>query len=192
MKTYLRPVVRSLPLFLILTFLLPASAWCADQPAPQRQGFFARLFARSSDRSSSARASGPRVVMQKSTTLTAFESSPAGHAPAARPAGAEATLNPRTLTSAYAPGRDTSPTTSPSIETVSTSSIQPTIETVSTSAPTQAAATATPAKTFPMASYLSYGRVQVPFPPYSTLDVEGLASGSLAKDPVSGKVFRVP
>jgi hypothetical protein len=34
--------------------------------------------------------------------------------------------------------------------------------------------------------------VKSPFPPYGELDVTGLASGSLAKDPVSGKVFRVP
>ncbi len=36
------------------------------------------------------------------------------------------------------------------------------------------------------------GRVKVPFPPYNELDVSGLTPGSLAKDPSSGKVFRVP
>lgn len=36
------------------------------------------------------------------------------------------------------------------------------------------------------------GRVKVPFPPYNELDVSGMVSGSLAKDPTSGKVFRVP
>ena len=36
------------------------------------------------------------------------------------------------------------------------------------------------------------GRVKSPFPPYRELDVTGLPSGSLAQDPVSGKVFRVP
>lgn len=36
------------------------------------------------------------------------------------------------------------------------------------------------------------GLVKCPFPPYRELDVSGLASGSLARDPVSGKMFRVP
>ena len=36
------------------------------------------------------------------------------------------------------------------------------------------------------------GRVKVPFPPYNELDVSGMSAGSLAKDPTSGKVFRVP
>jgi hypothetical protein len=36
------------------------------------------------------------------------------------------------------------------------------------------------------------GRVKLPFPPYSELDVTGLQPGSLAKDPTSGKVFRLP
>lgn len=36
------------------------------------------------------------------------------------------------------------------------------------------------------------GRVRVPFPPYNELDVSGMASGSLAKDPATGKVFRLP
>jgi hypothetical protein len=36
------------------------------------------------------------------------------------------------------------------------------------------------------------GRVKSPYPPYSELDVSGLNSGSLAKDPTTGKVFRIP
>ncbi len=36
------------------------------------------------------------------------------------------------------------------------------------------------------------GRVVSPYPPYNTLDVEGLESGSLALDPTVGKIFRVP
>lgn len=36
------------------------------------------------------------------------------------------------------------------------------------------------------------GRVKVPFPPYRELDVSGMPSGSLARDPTSGKIFRVP
>lgn len=36
------------------------------------------------------------------------------------------------------------------------------------------------------------GRVKSPYPPYNELDVTGLASGSLAMDPTTKKVFRVP
>ena len=36
------------------------------------------------------------------------------------------------------------------------------------------------------------GRVKLPFPPYSELDVSGMQSGSLARDPTSGKIFRIP
>ncbi len=36
------------------------------------------------------------------------------------------------------------------------------------------------------------GRVKNPFDPNKELDVSGLPSGSLAKDPDTGKVFRVP
>jgi hypothetical protein len=36
------------------------------------------------------------------------------------------------------------------------------------------------------------GRVKLPFPPYNELDVTGLVPGSLAKDPTSGKIFRLP
>lgn len=36
------------------------------------------------------------------------------------------------------------------------------------------------------------GRVKSPYPPYNELDVTGLPSGSLATDPTTGKVFRVP
>lgn len=36
------------------------------------------------------------------------------------------------------------------------------------------------------------GRVLSPYPPYNVIDVEGFKSGSLAKDPSNGKIFRVP
>jgi hypothetical protein len=36
------------------------------------------------------------------------------------------------------------------------------------------------------------GRVKSPFPPFTELDITGLNSGSLAKDPGTGQVFRVP
>jgi hypothetical protein len=35
-------------------------------------------------------------------------------------------------------------------------------------------------------------RVKSPYPPYNELDVSGLPSGSLAKDPSTGEKFRVP
>lgn len=36
------------------------------------------------------------------------------------------------------------------------------------------------------------GRAKSPYAPYRELDVSGMRSGSLAKDPTTGKVFRVP
>lgn len=36
------------------------------------------------------------------------------------------------------------------------------------------------------------GRVKSPYPPYNELDVSGLSTGSLALDPTTQKVFRVP
>ena len=36
------------------------------------------------------------------------------------------------------------------------------------------------------------GRAKSPYPPYRELDVSGMRSGSMAKDPTTGKVFRVP
>ena len=44
----------------------------------------------------------------------------------------------------------------------------------------------------PLAAYLGTGWVKSPFPPYNTLDVAGISSGSLAKDPSTGRIFRVP
>lgn len=35
-------------------------------------------------------------------------------------------------------------------------------------------------------------RVKSPYPPYGELDISGLRSGSLAKDPTTGEKFRVP
>jgi hypothetical protein len=36
------------------------------------------------------------------------------------------------------------------------------------------------------------GRVKSPYAPFNELDVTGLPAGSLAMDPTTGKVFRVP
>ncbi|GAA5481376.1 hypothetical protein [Haloferula sargassicola] len=35
-------------------------------------------------------------------------------------------------------------------------------------------------------------QVVSPYPPYKKIDVSGFSSGQLAKDPTSGKIFRVP
>ncbi len=65
--------------------------------------------------------------------------------------------------------------------------------------PTGESAPATPApapklnaKDIPAATRSRPGRVKLPFPPFSEIDVSGMPSGSLAKDPVSGRVFRIP
>lgn len=44
----------------------------------------------------------------------------------------------------------------------------------------------------PTAVPVREGRVSMPFPPYTVLNVEGMASGSIAKDPTSERMFRVP
>jgi hypothetical protein len=36
------------------------------------------------------------------------------------------------------------------------------------------------------------GFLKSPFPPYNELDARGMVSGTLAKDPTTGKIFRVP
>lgn len=53
--------------------------------------------------------------------------------------------------------------------------------------------TKTGADTLPTATPTNRrGRVKSPYPPFTELDVTGMTSGSLAKDPVSGKIFRMP
>ena len=48
-------------------------------------------------------------------------------------------------------------------------------------------------KNFPAATRTPrLGRVKSPYAPYNELDVAGLPSGSLAKDPNTGQIFRVP
>ncbi len=47
--------------------------------------------------------------------------------------------------------------------------------------------------TYPVATPANRaGRVKSPYLPYTELDVVGLPPGSLAKDPVTGKIFRLP
>jgi hypothetical protein len=38
----------------------------------------------------------------------------------------------------------------------------------------------------------TFGRVRSPYPPYLELDSSGVLPGSLARDPATGKVFRIP
>ncbi len=48
-------------------------------------------------------------------------------------------------------------------------------------------------KSVPVGTHTSKAsRVKSPFPPYNELDITGLQSGSLAMDPTTNRVFRVP
>lgn len=47
-------------------------------------------------------------------------------------------------------------------------------------------------KPVPVAEKIREGLVKSPYAPHVPLDVQGLPSGTLAKDPVTGKLFRVP
>jgi hypothetical protein len=48
-------------------------------------------------------------------------------------------------------------------------------------------------KNYPLASRAEKpGFLKSPFKPFNELDATGLASGSLARDPTTGKIFRVP
>ncbi|BCU76716.1 hypothetical protein [Luteolibacter sp. LG18] len=48
-------------------------------------------------------------------------------------------------------------------------------------------------KSYPTATKTANpNRVLSPYPPYNVIDVEGIKSGKLAKDPSTGEVFRVP
>lgn len=50
-----------------------------------------------------------------------------------------------------------------------------------------------PAKQYPYAEATSIsGVVLSPYEPYNEIDVRGLRSGTLAKDPSCGKIFRIP
>lgn len=72
------------------------------------------------------------------------------------------------------------------------STVQPTVTVPTSPSTPQVNATPVPRPVIPFANSVSYGRAKMPFPPYTEVDVQGLASGSLAKDPTSGKTFRVP
>ncbi|MBB5350460.1 hypothetical protein HNR46_000684 [Haloferula luteola] len=60
------------------------------------------------------------------------------------------------------------------------------------SPPSQSAPAPTPSS-YPTANPSGTpGQVVSPYPPYKKIDVTGFSSGQLAKDPTSGKIFRVP
>ncbi len=80
------------------------------------------------------------------------------------------------------PVRNTTPDTGSSAETKSTGKTEPT----TTPKLTQEQSVLTGSKTS------KAGRVKSPYPPYNELDVSGLSTGSLALDPTTQKVFRVP
>ena len=48
------------------------------------------------------------------------------------------------------------------------------------------------AKVYPFAVWQENQQVKSPYPPHNLLDVSGLVSGSLAKDPTTGRIFRLP
>ncbi len=72
--------------------------------------------------------------------------------------------------------------------------LQPTVTVPVTPVPRPVTVPVTPVPrpVIPFANSVSYGRVRMSFPPYTVLDVQGLPRGSLAKDPTSGQIFRVP
>lgn len=76
--------------------------------------------------------------------------------------------------------------------TATTAGTQGLTDALSSNLAPQSAFKPEPAKVFPSATFLSYGMVRSPYAPYNTLDVEGLTTGSLARDPSTGKIFRVP
>ncbi len=107
------------------------------------------------------------------------------------------------------PGQPESRTQAPNTQAPNDGAIQPASTTLKTTAPTEAqpppgststtATTSMPASTGadankapPFAVPLGNHQVRCPLPPYTVLDVEGLMTGSLAKDPASGQLFKVP
>ena len=164
-------------------------------PPPAREGFFARLFSR--DRTSEAASAsrkkqttgGARPVMGSNVAGQTRYEQLAVNAPAPSVNVASANAKRPSTPASQVEPRTGTPTTQPSPQT-GTNAPQ---GTAAGSQPTPSSAAAPgSAKVFPTATFLGYGRVRVPFAPFSTLDVTGLPSGSLAKDPVSGQIFRVP
>ena len=48
-------------------------------------------------------------------------------------------------------------------------------------------------KVYPVATHADRpGFVKSPYPPFTMLDATGMISGTLARDPATGKIFRVP
>jgi hypothetical protein len=92
------------------------------------------------------------------------------------------TTNPKTVTET--PKNDP-PAETPK-ETVVASNNAPKDKGADTPSPASSGATLTGTRT------TKAGLVKSPYPPYNELDVTGLPTGSLAMDPTTGKVFRVP
>jgi hypothetical protein len=116
-------------------------------------------------------------------------------APPTRPEPKEPAPAPQTLTASTNSGSskrswqsasNESPTPSPPTPPPSQPAVENTNSQVSTLPMTVTSATLTGSKTG------KDGRVKSPYPPFNELDVTGLPAGSLAMDPTTGKVFRVP
>lgn len=90
-------------------------------------------------------------------------------------------------------GNDSTLSVPPSTPSKTTTTPKPSTETKSTSSSTSSQPTVSAGQEFPVGTVgKKAGRVVSPYPPHNELDVRGLPSGSLALDPTTQKVFKVP
>ncbi|MBL9145381.1 MAG: hypothetical protein JNM99_17010 [Verrucomicrobiaceae bacterium] len=90
-------------------------------------------------------------------------------------------------------GNDSTLSVPPSNTSKTTTPSKPSTETKTTSPSTSPQPTVSAGQEFPMGTVgKKPGRVVSPYPPHNELDVRGLPSGSLALDPTTQKVFKVP
>ncbi len=129
----------------------------------------------------------PRIAYQDPTTVTpSREVKPKKSTPAKKPSGANLTSNGTTeyvdqddnATSKH----DATNPDNPKLADLPSNKIDK-----------GNAAAAKPEKNFPTGTRSNKaGFVKSPYEPHNELDATGLSSGSLAKDPTTGKIFRVP
>lgn len=90
-------------------------------------------------------------------------------------------------------GNDSTLSVPPSNTSKTTTASKPSTETKTTSPSTSTQPTVSAGQEFPMGTVgKKPGRVVSPYAPHNELDVRGLPSGSLALDPTTQKVFKVP
>ena len=167
----------------LVTVTMSALGADPPAPAPKQPGFFSRLgnaISRLTDRSQRI----AEVNAKKAAEPSAKKADP----PAGRPV-----IMQKPEAAASASGGQAAPDNPDSKPATPPSDAHPTSSVTAAKDPaTKAGNKEGEAKVYPTATFLYYGRVRCPFPPYTILDVEGLHSGSLAKDPASGQIFRVP